>query len=68
MRRIPALARIGLAAVAASLLPLSCADVKELRVLEREQLFTLGYGVLEDQLNLFELAGEIGRASCRERV
>lgn len=36
----------------------SCEDRKSVKVLEREQLFTLGYGVLEDQLNLFSLPGD----------
>jgi len=35
----------------------SCADRQAVRVADREQLFSLGYGVLEDQLNLFSLGG-----------
>lgn len=47
-----ALALIALAAAA------SCSDDKVITSLKREQLFTLGYGVLEDQLNLFNLEGK----------
>jgi hypothetical protein len=36
----------------------SCADSRAVMSLQREQLFSLGYGVLEDQLNLFDLEGD----------
>lgn len=52
--RIARLAVLTLAAI----VPLaSCADRKTVQVLQREQLFTIGYGVLEDQLNLFSVPG-----------
>jgi len=35
----------------------SCGDSHAVTELNREQLFSLGYGVLEDQLNLFNLDG-----------
>jgi len=36
----------------------TCAESRSLVNLQREQLFSLGYGVLEDQLNLFNLDGK----------
>lgn len=36
----------------------SCSDERAITELKREQLFTLGYGVNEDQLNLFSLDGK----------
>ncbi|MBU0927998.1 MAG: hypothetical protein KKA67_09635 [Spirochaetes bacterium] len=36
----------------------ACADSRAVTELRREQLFSLGYGVLEDQLNLFNLEGK----------
>lgn len=45
----------GLAAAIAFLV--SCGDARSVTELQREQLFSLGYGVLEDQLNLFSLDG-----------
>jgi len=45
-----------IAAALAALLA-SCSDARDVTALQREQLFTLGYGVLEDQLNLFSLEG-----------
>jgi hypothetical protein len=44
-------------AAAAFALLFSCSDGKDVQLLQREQLFTMGYGVLEDQLNLFNLEG-----------
>ncbi|TFG85125.1 MAG: hypothetical protein E4H20_01155, partial [Spirochaetales bacterium] len=52
MRNAPSVALVLAIALMAS-----CSDRKEVRVLQREQLFTVGYGVLEDQLNLFSLEG-----------
>lgn len=55
--------RIALALVLAALAALvalaasSCSGADELRTLKREQLFTLGFGTMEDQLNLFSLSG-----------
>lgn len=49
------------AALAASLLVAAlaaCSDDRTITSIKREQLFTLGYGVLEDQLNLFNLEGK----------
>lgn len=46
----------GLAAAVAFLV--SCGDARSVTELQREQLFSLGYGVLEDQLNLFSLDGK----------
>jgi hypothetical protein len=36
----------------------ACVDKKKIVTLQREQLFSLGYGVLEDQLNLFSIEGK----------
>ena len=36
----------------------SCAPSRTVTAFQREQLFSLGYGVLEDQLNLFSLDGK----------
>ena len=46
----------GLALLVATLW--ACSDSRSLVNLQREQLFSLGYGVLEDQLNLFSLEGK----------
>ena len=54
--RTASTARAALALVLA-LASASCSDRKAVQVLQREQLFTIGYGVLEDQLNLFNLPG-----------
>jgi hypothetical protein len=44
---------------------LSCAERTPVRNLQREQLFSLGYGVLEDQINLFSLDGKAPPAKTR---
>ncbi len=49
---------MGLCAVAAIMLSGACTDKKAITTLQRDQLFTLSYGVLEDQLNLFNLEGK----------
>jgi len=51
--------RLNVGLIAATLVAMlaSCSDAREVTALQREQLFTLGYGVLEDQLNLFSLEG-----------
>ncbi len=55
-RRTGPMLRAALAIAAA--LSVSCPESRTVTELQREQLFSVGYGVLEDQLNLFSLDGE----------
>jgi len=55
-RRTGPMLSAALAIVAA--LSVSCPEPRSVTELQREQLFSLDYGVLEDQLNLFSLDGE----------
>jgi hypothetical protein len=57
-RRQPLAFRLGLCLAVATLLLSSCAPVEKTSVaVKREQLFTLGYGPAEDQLDLFQIDG-----------
>lgn len=48
---------LGLACCLVVLVLSGCAETRSVTALQREPLFSLGYGVLEDELNLFSLDG-----------
>ncbi len=55
--RTARIAFLGMVACGMLLLP-SCSANRAVETLQREQLFTMSYGLLEDQLNLFMLEGD----------